>query len=633
VLEGWEILPPRILVSPAFRRTLNVVIIVSLFLGIWGAKLWVVNRYGSDIPNWDQWDAEAGVLYLPYFHHAFSAENIFHPHNEHRIVFTQLLNMALLLVNGQWDARLQCVVNAALHASLALGFWWWLRPQFSRRAGALLLLGVAVLFAVPFSMQNVLGGFHSQQYFLLWTSLASIYLLLTARAFSVSWWIGSFLVVAGDYSMASGLLAGAAVLAVLTVRVAKREITLTGVAPTAAFATLAVVLGFLTRADAQNHVHLRAHTLADFVITCAHCFEWPFRVHPLVGLFCYFPVLWFTASYVRRRSLTAFDHVLAGFVIWLVLQVAATGYARGAGQLYPASRYLDTLSLGILLSTIALARVLQLHFSSGKRIGLFAAIASVWIVVIGYGLWTDIARSFRDIYPAVGQQMAERERNLRAYVATGDIAHLQGKEIPYPSAEVLVERLSHKAIRDILPASVRAPLPLPPAFASAGFVKNGAPPALGSPWPGDVVWGSYTSHEGAAHQGQWQSSHLFTHYAWLHFDVTGDTAAGGATVTIEGLQKSRPILPANISAQKWRSVYVPAPHSTFHLAANDSSATDWVAFSQPREMASLSYWSMRLARSGERLTKIALSVLAACILARVLLPIDERRELRPPTGT
>jgi hypothetical protein len=57
-----------------------------------------------------------------------------------------------------------------------------------------------------------------------------------------------------------------------------------------------------------------------------------------------------------------------------------------------------------------------------------------------------------------------------------------------------------------------------------------------------------------------------------------------------------------------------------------------VAFSQPREMASLSYWAMRLARSGERLTKIALSFLAACILARVLLPIDQRRELRPPTG-
>ena len=38
---------------------------VSLFLLLLGSKWWVLDRYGSDLRNWDQWEAEDNELLAP----------------------------------------------------------------------------------------------------------------------------------------------------------------------------------------------------------------------------------------------------------------------------------------------------------------------------------------------------------------------------------------------------------------------------------------------------------------------------------------------------------------------------------------------------------------------------------------
>ena len=95
-----------------------------LFLLIVGAKWATFDRYGSPMPDWDQWDAEAVELLIPWFENDHFLSHLFHPHNEHRIILTKLQNLALVLLNGQWDSRLEAVTNAMLHAALAVAFWF-----------------------------------------------------------------------------------------------------------------------------------------------------------------------------------------------------------------------------------------------------------------------------------------------------------------------------------------------------------------------------------------------------------------------------------------------------------------------------------------------------------------------------
>src|SRR5438105_10925929 len=102
---------------PFHRRALCL----ALFLAIWGAKLVVIDRFGSDLPYWDQWAREGELTFAPWFERHELWHNLVAPHNEHRIAPTLALNLGLVIVGGQWDARVQCIVSGALHAAIAAG--------------------------------------------------------------------------------------------------------------------------------------------------------------------------------------------------------------------------------------------------------------------------------------------------------------------------------------------------------------------------------------------------------------------------------------------------------------------------------------------------------------------------------
>src|SRR5579859_8276599 len=90
----------------------------ALFLVILGAKLWVIQLYGSWLPVWDQWD-EADQFFRPWLEGHLTWHDWFAPHNEHRIFFTRLLDFLVISLNGRWDTLLQMTVNAILHAGYA----------------------------------------------------------------------------------------------------------------------------------------------------------------------------------------------------------------------------------------------------------------------------------------------------------------------------------------------------------------------------------------------------------------------------------------------------------------------------------------------------------------------------------
>ena len=174
------------------RSSHRVVFALALFCTLFFAKVWVVENYGSDVPNWDQWDAEGVNLLLPWSQGKLHFLDLFAPHNEHRVALTKLVALGLVLVNGQWDARIQIFLNSALHSALAVTLWFWIRPLLLQRWQRILwALALLATFALPHAWQNTLGGFHSQQYFLLGLSFIGIDRCLRCRALTAGWWLGS----------------------------------------------------------------------------------------------------------------------------------------------------------------------------------------------------------------------------------------------------------------------------------------------------------------------------------------------------------------------------------------------------------------------------------------------------------
>ena len=75
------------------------------------------------MPFWDQWAKEGELLYAPWFERGELWHNLFLPHSEHRMAPTLALNLGLVVAGGQWDARTQCVADAALDAAIAVGLF------------------------------------------------------------------------------------------------------------------------------------------------------------------------------------------------------------------------------------------------------------------------------------------------------------------------------------------------------------------------------------------------------------------------------------------------------------------------------------------------------------------------------
>jgi len=94
---------------------------IASALLILGVKFWLIRDNGSITPFWDQWDAEATKLYAPYLLGHLGWADLFAAHNEHRIFFTNLYNLLLLELSGEWDPIFQMLMNAILHvASIVL---------------------------------------------------------------------------------------------------------------------------------------------------------------------------------------------------------------------------------------------------------------------------------------------------------------------------------------------------------------------------------------------------------------------------------------------------------------------------------------------------------------------------------
>jgi hypothetical protein len=574
-----------------------------------GLKLEVVDRFGSDLPLWDQWDAEAKQLYEPLAEGRWRVSDLFLPHNEHRVALTRLLSLAELHLNGQWDARLQCVVNGALHAAFAAWLFLLARRGLGAAWSPVLLAVIVPLTGLPLAWQNVTSGFHSQQFLLLLLSLGTFGVLPFAPPFRGRWWGAVACAFLVHFSMASGLLAAAVAAVLIGLRAWRDATPLRAQWPSLAVCAVAVAAGAGLLVQFDPHASLKARNLSDFLLYTVHSLQWP-GDWPWVAALLWAPFLALAAELLlgrARRVEGTFAWVVLGLGGWVLAQVLASAYARGAEGGYPASRYLDTLALGLITNAFALALLASRWKGAGRL--LLAAVALAWVGFAGHGAYRLAHRIYTGDLPVTRAYLERCEASVRAYLATGQASVLQAGEVPYPNPDVLRPHLDHPAIRALLPASVRPPLRLETARGAEVLALQRNPAATataGNPAPAARHWSS----QGRS-PGEWQSVVLrFDRRTTLRLQIAAQFGATPPELEWRDGQLGRTLarieLPARPDGQ-WREVELTLPSGPAYLLVR--TGTDgWVAFTEPVEVARLSAWAAAAAAAGSAWWKLAVAL-------------------------
>jgi hypothetical protein len=447
--------------SYANDRFLRHIAIAGCLAAILGAKLLLIARLGIPTPYWDQWDAEAIALYLPYYSGTLGPERWFAFHNEHRLLLTRVNALALLWLSGSWDPVLQMLVNAAIHVG-GIALLVVLVGRLLDRASLLLFLAfVTLLFAAPLGWDNTLGGFQIQFYYLILLSLLSLHLLCGAPAWSPRWLIGTLLGIAAYFSMASGALVLPAVV-ILTLaqravgqRAGARELTGMALHIALSFVLLSDALSFSPNAD------FRAGTIGQLINSILVSASWPIaaaswptvlRIIP--AMLVHLPIMIFAVRFLAQRNGIADRRwfVLA-LAAWMAVQIFALSYGRVGGS--TESRYADIFLIGIALNGAAWLYLMRdVDMASKRRLILLPAI---WLLAVMLGAGQKAtSRAVDGIAARYATGLIQTE-NVKGFLATGDFAHLAGKpllHIPYPSAERLHDLLSDPKLRAILPAAL-----------------------------------------------------------------------------------------------------------------------------------------------------------------------------------
>lgn len=452
----------------------------SLFLVILGGKLWLIHHAATSLPLLDQWDGEGGAVFAPFLGGHLSLADLWRGHNEHRIVFTRLLDLGLLQLNHQWDNQLEIVVNAILHTSLLTGFGCWMAGMLGRACWPFIWLPIALAGVPPFAWENTLWGFQSTFYFLLLFSLLTLALLTLARPFTLRWWLGIAAGAASLFTMASGFLAVAAVVPVIVLEKIRLKSPWRG-APLATIAACMIILaaGILLMPGVPRHDSLHAQSPAEFLGAFARNLAWPLTGFPLFAVCNLVPILLLGWLYLQSGEKDVRpEKALFAIATWVTLQALAAAYARGAQGGPPPSRYMDLSSFTMISGCLASIMIVTRYRSRFLfRIGL-----GVWFAACLFGVWslTDHARRI-DI---PGQQKTQEQlvQATRNFMNTGSPAALEGPDLQIPPLEKLLELLRNPDIRKILPACVQPDAPSSPVGESSHEQGGNPSPHLPSAW-------------------------------------------------------------------------------------------------------------------------------------------------------
>jgi hypothetical protein len=253
---------------------------LAFALLVLGTKLILIARVATTTPFWDQWDAVAQSMLLPWVHHEWHWSNLLLPQNEHHIVPTRVLELLLFVLNNSiWNPMLEMTVDAVLHVAALTLFIAGVSRLVPAPVRLPLLFFAALFFCLPLGSENTLWGFQSQFYFLLLFSIGFLWAIACARQLSAPWWLGMGSGVLATMSLASGLVALVAGAMVLGLQLQQNHGRrwLTGLLMILCLG--GALLAYLAIPVLHTGAGARYHPTVADVFTCFNAIlSWPFPV-------------------------------------------------------------------------------------------------------------------------------------------------------------------------------------------------------------------------------------------------------------------------------------------------------------------------------------------------------------------
>jgi len=597
--------------------TLNRLFYFKLFLialAIFAVRVWLINQFGSPVPYWDQWDAEAVYTFIPWFDGSLVINHLIAPHNEHRLFFTRILSLGLLILNdNQWDPLVQMVFCAGLAILNVVVQALILKHLLGERGYNVALFAVALLGLVPFAAENIIWGLQINWYVFNLFSLIAFWGVLLHKEGTWRWWLGMICAFLTYFNLASGILVAVILLLVKSyqwlVDSKHRGNYLISITVLCVFIGIEVALF----ADSAGHAEFRHQAAAAhgfwnlFFTLLGKYLAFPFVIMPYMSIIMYLPIILLSLIilFTRRNpnALEVFSLTLGG---WVILQAAAIVYGRLWVDIV-AFRYMDILALGTIANLLALYALYDLLPKGYNR--LIQLYGVLWGIA-----WCGILGLLLGVTPFLQDKQLERQNllhSMRNYLTTNSIESLKNTPIPYPVPQRLADILAHPKMKTILPASLQM-LPLVNAMQNDGiFIQNQTTPGVGK-YQNETVWGS----AGITKFGTFISEPINIKQSYLQIPLAGYLGTPGLQLQllVEG-QPPITVTPPKVIGESWSSIYVRTPTESFRIAATDQNIDSWFAFGMPRGVGVLSFWTVKLLSYANYLMLGSLGLLLALIFS------------------
>jgi hypothetical protein len=427
----------RLCLAPAF----------GVFLLVLGLRLTVVDLCGVPVPYVDEWSAIGRNLLLPLQQGTLDWSTLWTAHNgEHRIVATRLLELLLFAGNGQWDPLVGMTVNAFLMAA-AVALW----VSAAGKPDARIVLGLALLWALPFGYANLLWPFQSHVFLLLFgTVLALREASGLAGGARVRGWVVALGLAVAVLSSSGGLISAIVAGAVVLARVAARSLSMRAAA--AALVAIGTAAGSAWWLAAAR---LAPPAWDAALLTLLKGASWPLSnlVLLLSGsaasaryLPSWLPIGNALAAIGQNADILLAMLGILSAIAWAPFFSRTLALRRGVAHLKPRDIFHFGLATWVLatLAAIALKRATD-YFVPTRYIdlllpgiavnGWFALQAGgrwqrrIWLAVVGGGLFVTIAGVTVTQLPRRAAEGEAWLRHLSGYAQHRDVTRLENLEV------------------------------------------------------------------------------------------------------------------------------------------------------------------------------------------------------------
>ena len=419
-------------------------LILTFFL-IFLSKIIIIWNYGSNVPFWDQWDAEALNLYKPYEEGKLTWRWLFATHNEHYIFFTKLLSLFIYWLFDGWYPIYQIYINAFIHSISILIFFSLIFNSIEKgKKFVVFCVFSLIVFMMPLGYENLLSGFQSQFYFVSLFGFPAIYFLLEKKSRSFLWFLGLMFLMCSFFSLAGGMvfclsLSVTFLFLFFIENFQSKYLLLFGVF------SLVFIIEYILTPHIVAHNDIKSSNIFSFLSNYNYWSSWPLKLS-FGGLFVYLPSLYFIYKIYKKNINVINKKFYLGLIVFGVCQIASIAYSRGEidFSVDQGSRYLDLISFSIIVNLIIILTIFPL-----KRQFLFSLI---WSSVV----LTSVLLNFSDINNELklkNDQSLKQEANLKCFLKTNNtncIYNKKWKEIPYPWPSKLERLLRDTTINKIV---------------------------------------------------------------------------------------------------------------------------------------------------------------------------------------